>query len=377
MPRRKRDNRPKILIIGPTPPPYYGVAVSTQLILASPQLRKFRRLHLDTSDRRGIENIGTFDWQNIMLALWHFTKFIQIMTRHRPRLVYLPISQGIGGYLRDLAFLLPGRWLGVPTVVHLRGSEFRTFYNNSPLLMKGLIRYSLRMVRRMIVLGEGLRPIFKGLVPAARVVVVPNGTPDLASVVPLVEKRHSTIRGLFLSNLYPRKGVFVTLQAAIESLYRFPNLEFVFAGEWQSKELQEQILDRVRNLEVADRIHFAGVVVGEEKHRLLMNSDFFVFPPIEPEGQPRVILEAMAAGLPVISTPFGAIPDMVVEGVTGYMVPPNDVKALVDRIGLLVSDSETRMRMSQAIRSHYLSSFTMEQSNLRLVQVFDAVLSEQ
>lgn len=374
MPDRKQIKRPKILIIGPTPPPYHGVAVSTRLILDSPALRKFRRLHLDTSDRRGIENIGAFDWRNIALGVWHFIQFMRIMLRHRPRLVYLPISQGMGGYLRDLVFLLPSRWMRVPTVVHLRGSEFRTFYSNAPRPMKALIRYSLSTLHRVIVLGESLRPLFQGLVPAHRVLVVPNGTVDFVSTMPAIEKKCSGVHGLFLSNLRLRKGVLVALQAAIEALRRFPTLEFVFAGEWQSEEVQEQALTMLRNCEVADRIHFVGIVVGDEKHRLLMTSDFLVFPPIEPEGHPRVVLEAMAACLPVISTPQGAIVETVVDGQTGFLVEPGNVGAIVEKISYLVENPEARCKMGRAARERFEAHYTAEVAHARLAAVLSEVL---
>jgi glycosyltransferase involved in cell wall biosynthesis len=363
-----------ILVIGPTPPPLHGVAVSTQLILDSPVLAAFRRVHLDTSDRRSGRNIGAFEPGNVVLALWHALMCLILLGWRRPRLVYLPISQGAGGYLRDLAFILPCEALGVPVVVHLRGSEFRQFYTNAHPLLQALIRYSLARVARVIVLGETLRDIFDGLVPPERVAVVPNGTPDIHPGLAPADKPAGRVRGLYLSNLRRRKGVLVALAAAIQSLQRYPQLEFVFAGEWRFAHVRDEALALVAASGVGDRLHFVGAVDGDDKQRLLLSADFFVFPPIEPEGHPRVVLEAMAAGLPVITTPQGALIETVVEGCTGFFVEPGDASAIVAHIARLIEDPDRRIAMGRAARERYLSEYTAEVAHARLLRVFADVL---
>lgn len=366
---------PKILIIGPTPPPYHGVAVSTQLILNSPAMQKFQVIHLNTADRRSIENIGLFDLGNIFLGLVHAVQFLGLLLWQRPRLVYLPISQGTGGYLRDLTFLVPCRWFNLPTVAHLRGSEFAHFYRASHPLMQTLIRYSLAQVRRMIVLGERLRPIFEGLVPPERIAVVPNGTEDFT--FPLAQPEPSKpMRGLYLANLRARKGFFVVLEAVRKVLQQNPTLSFAFAGDWESTEARSQVLAKLKNENFNGRLQFLGVVTGEEKNRLLRESDFFVFPPVEPEGHPRVVLEAMAAGLPLITTPQGAIVETVVEGETGYFVEPGNVDAIVEKMIYWIEHPETMRKMGQAARERFLAHYTAEIAHQRLAAVFSEVLEE-
>jgi glycosyltransferase involved in cell wall biosynthesis len=366
-----------ILVIGPIPPPFHGVTVSTRLILESPAFQEFRLLHLDTSDRRSIANIGKFEIGNIFLGLRHAWKYLAMLLRDRPNLVYIPISQGTGGYLRDLTFLLPARWLGIRVIVHLRGSEFRTFYQESGALMRLLIRYSLASIRRAIVLGESLRGVFAGLVPEERIAVVPNGSEDFLAGDPLPERPAGpTLTGLYLSNLRRRKGVLVALEAAISAMQSDPNLRFVFAGEYRFETLHARIEARRRDSGLAERLLLPGVVTAIAKQRLLLESDFLLFPPIAPEGHPRVILEAMAAGLPVITTAQGAIPETVLEGVTGFIVPPGDAAAILEKIQLLTRNPDMRNRMGQAARQRFLDLYTADKANSRLAQVFKDVLEE-
>jgi glycosyltransferase involved in cell wall biosynthesis len=369
--------KPSILVIGPIPPPFHGVTVSTRLILESPAFQEFRLLHLDTSDRRSIANIGKFEIGNIFLGLRHAWKYLAMLLHDRPDLVYVPISQGTGGFLRDLTFLLPARWLGVRVVVHLRGSEFRVFYQETSGLMRLLIRTSLASVRRAIVLGESLRGVFAGLVPEERIAVVPNGSEDFLAGAPSPERPAGEfLTGLYLSNLRRRKGVLVALDAAISAMQSDPNLYFIFAGEYRFEELRTRIEARLRDSGLVERLLLPGVVTGTAKQRLLLESDFLLFPPIEPEGHPRVILEAMAAGLPVITTAQGAIPETVLDGVTGFIVPPGDAGAILEKIQLLTRNPEIRLRMGRAARQRFLELYTAEKSNARLAQVFKDVLEE-
>jgi glycosyltransferase involved in cell wall biosynthesis len=369
------DTRPPVVIIGPTPPPYHGVAVSTRLILDSPAFAAYRVLHLDTADRRPIDNIGVFEPRNVALGLWHALQLLGMLARYRPRLVYLPVSQGAGGYLRDLLFILPCEVAGVPVVAHLRGSEFRAFYAGAHPILQALIRYSLARVARVIVLGETLRALFDGLVPRERIAIVPNGTPDLPPGTASAAQRDGrVVRALFLSNLRVRKGVLVALEAAIIALQRVPALEFVFAGAWEVPAVRDQALARLAASGVAGRVCFTGEVAGEAKQRLLCECDFFVFPPVEPEGHPRVVLEAMAAGLPVIASRQGAIVETVVDGETGFLVASGDVWAVAERVVQLAGQPDLRARMRAAARARFLSEYTVEIAHARLAQVFASVL---
>ncbi|MDP9270177.1 MAG: glycosyltransferase family 4 protein, partial [Chloroflexota bacterium] len=116
------------------------------------------------------------------------------------------------------------------------------------------------------------------------------------------------------------------------------------------------------------QIELRGGVTGREKRDLLLSAGFFVFPPSEPEGHPRVVLEAIAAGLPVIATDRGAIAETVVDGESGFILPRPDPADLADRILRLHDDAELRQAMSKAARTRYLERFTQETSDRALAE---------
>jgi glycosyltransferase involved in cell wall biosynthesis len=93
-------------------------------------------------------------------------------------------------------------------------------------------------------------------------------------------------------------------------------------------------------------IDHLGPVSLEERLAFFKRADVFVLPTYA-EGTPISMLEAMAAGLPVVSTPVGGIPDVVEDGVEGFIVKPGDVEALADRLARLINDPERRRRMGR------------------------------
>ena len=347
-------------MIGPLPPPLHGVTVSTSFVLANEALlERFDVEHLDTSDHRTHENVGRWELGNVVLGIRDALRLGSRLPRRRG-VVYLPISQSTPGFVRDSLFVHLSRLAGWKVAVHLRGGEFRRFYALSPALVRWWIRLTMRRVTSAAVMGPSLVGEFEGLVPSDRVAVVPNGTPDLE---PDGEPRDpETV--LFLSNLRRRKGVVESVDAALRVIQQRPSSRFLFVGEWEEPALELELRARAR--EAGDAIRFIGSAQGRRKRNLLLGSSILLFPPKEPEGHPRVVLEALSAGLPVVTTSRGAIVDTVSDGEAGFVLSDADPEQLAARMLRLLSDSSLRERMSRAARETYLEHFTQERADRRL-----------
>src|SRR6266849_5885256 len=102
--------KPRVLIIGPSPPPYNGMSIATELVLNAVR-DEVSAVHLDTADRRGLSNVGKLDMVNILLAVYHGIKFLWLVTVKRPDIVYVQIAQDWLAFLRDCLFLVPARLL--------------------------------------------------------------------------------------------------------------------------------------------------------------------------------------------------------------------------------------------------------------------------
>ena len=137
------------------------------------------------------------------------------------------------------------------------------------------------------------------------------------------------------------------------------------------KELKKLIIKY--NLE--DRIYLAGPRYGEEKQKLYSEADLFVFPSFfRQECFPLVILEAMQAGLPIITTEEGAIPEIIDHEINGIIIQQKDNNALEFQIKRLMKNRELRIRLGREARKKYLDNFTLEHFERNMRDFFEQEL---
>jgi glycosyltransferase involved in cell wall biosynthesis len=359
----------RLIVIGPLPPPIHGVTVSTSLVLANQALRGlFDVIHVDTSDQRDGANIGRWDARNVLIGLKNVVDLLRALRGGRGT-VYLPISQNTGAFLRDSLFIHAAALRGWRVAIHLRGSEITAFYQSQGPVLRWWLRRALRLVTSAAVMGESLRDAFGSLVAPERIAVVPNGTPRIARK--RSGRNEPTV--LFLSNLLRRKGVVEALDAACITATEVPRARFVFVGAWEDEHLELELRSRAEIL--GDRIEFVSPVSGAAKEDLLATASILLFPPRKPEGHPRVVLEAISAGLPVIATDRGAIAETITDGVNGFVLGTPAPQMIADRLTRLLLDEELRERMSRAALATYESRFTQEIADQRLAEWLASVSS--
>lgn len=365
-------------MVGPLPPPPFGIATSIGYLQELAEQEDLPLVFLDIADRRGLANIGILEVGNVLLALRHGLEFIWLLARHRPRVVYTSMSQGRLGFLRDCLFLTPSRLTGRKLVIHLHGGFFRRFYDAQPWWFRAIMRWQLAGADRLIVLGERFRDLFDGVVPRDRVRVIPNGVPvpDPAdpSAAPDVGDVGEGVRVLYLGAVCEDKGVLDLLEAMGRLRDRVPGARLTLAGEsypWEEDAIRE-VIERHGLEEMVDR---PGVVVGPAKARVLREADLFVFPSRNPmgEGQPYVLLEAMAAGLPVVTTDMGTAADTVVDGETGLVVPPAEPSSLADAMAELLESPSRRREMGEAGLERVRRKYSLERWREAMVELFNDV----
>jgi glycosyltransferase involved in cell wall biosynthesis len=362
---------PRVLVVGPLPPPVNGMTRMTEVALS--QLADHVLVdHLDISDHRAIGAVGRFDALNLWLAVRHGLLFARALL-HRPRLCYLPIAHNRLGFLRDSLFLLVARLGRVPVIVHFHGQGFGAYRRRERAWMRALIRLALPPTVHAIVLGTAMRCDFAGLLPDSHVHCVPNGVPD-SGVGGDAGARAAVV--LFLSHLGSRKGVFEFVEVASRVAEAVPEAEFVLAGEWYRADERRRALDAIARTALKGRVRFVGAVSEAEKASLLASTAVLLFPARD-EGQPLVLIEALAAGTPVVSTRVGAIPETINDGCDGFLVDRDDLEGAADRVVRLLCDTGLRARVGAAARSRYESDFTASTFGARLAAVIDAVLAQR
>jgi glycosyltransferase involved in cell wall biosynthesis len=363
---------PAVVVVGPVPPPYHGGSVATAFVLRSRLAQACRVVHLDTTDRRGLTNIGRFDVGNIGLALRHVGRLMRVLASERPAVVYVPLAQNYLGLLRDAALVLPAVASGRDVVLHLHGSGLRDFYDRADPLMRGVVRLMLQRAHRVIVLGETLRPMVSGLADPERVAVLPNGTVD--EFGGLVDRggRSGPVRVLYLGNLMRAKGFLEVIDAVSRLRRAGHDVELDLAGGFSSPEAARDAAAHIGTNTSHVRLH--GVVEGAAKKALLEAADIFAFPS-HSEGHPYVVLEAMSAGLPIVTTTLPALTETVVHGESGMLVPPRDVPALSEALEGLITDPARRLSFGAAARSRFEQHYSYDVWSAGLARIMAEVLA--
>ena len=174
------------------------------------------------------------------------------------------------------------------------------------------------------------------------------------------------LRIAVVANLRPEKGHLVFLDAAQRLTKSNPQAKFVIVGDGV---MRERIETRVRELGLTEQVQLTGAV--KDIPALLRSVDIAVLPSLKNEGFPNAVMEAMAASVPVVATETGGTSELVVDGLTGFVVQPGNAAALGDAIGRLCDDAEARRKMGEAGRRRIVDHFTAD----RMARRFEALYS--
>jgi glycosyltransferase involved in cell wall biosynthesis len=177
---------------------------------------------------------------------------------------------------------------------------------------------------------------------------------------------------IVVASLKTLKGHIVLFNAFHKVLKKHLNIKLLVVGEGP---LKEELKSRAEEIGIASRIIFTGE--RDDVSRLLSISDVFVLSSVEREGLSIAIIEAMASGLPVVSTLVGGIPEVVEDGMNGFVVAPNDDGALAEALETLIRDENLRKKMGANGRDTYLRKFTMRKMLLNLETLYDHLLDKK
>ncbi|MBX2806830.1 MAG: glycosyltransferase [Hyphomicrobiales bacterium] len=177
-------------------------------------------------------------------------------------------------------------------------------------------------------------------------------------------------RLLFVGRLAGVKGISVLFQALEQVVRRFPGLHLTLIGDGPEREDLEREAG-ARGL--AGAVSFAGYRSQAEVAKALRETDMLVLPSFA-EGVPVVLMEAMAAGLPIISSRVAGIPELVEDGVSGLLVPPGDADAVASAISELLADPALRVSMGERGRAKVVSEFNLKYEAAWLGELFQAYI---
>lgn len=288
------------------------------------------------------------------------------------------------GHLGDTALQVAKTWGGrVPVVTSFRGADTTARLSENPRIYDALFRRG----DLFLPVSEDLRRrVLDSGAPAGRTFVHHSGI-----VLDRFKARsHETAVGalnvLFIGRFVEKKGIEYALEALaliargeVESGDRPMEVTLTLIG---SGPLEERLRTRVNELGLTDAVRFVGQQDRAGVVEWLGRSDALVVPSVtassgDQEGIPNVAKEAMASAVPVIGTLHGGIPELIEDGVSGYLVPERDPRALAERLVLLASCPELRAALGMAGRQRVAAEFDSAKLNRDLVELYSAVVDQR
>ncbi|MGL4513151.1 MAG: glycosyltransferase [Lacipirellulaceae bacterium] len=202
-----------------------------------------------------------------------------------------------------------------------------------------------------------------------------NGVPSLPDDAPGARRRQQPI-GPFVIGMValfrPRKGAEVLLDAIAELRSRGHDVRLQAVGPFESDEYREELYQREARLSLQEVVHWTGFT--SDVHAELARMDALALPSLFGEGLPMVVLEAMAAGLPVVATRCEGTTEAVLDGETGYVVEPASVRQMADALERLVTGEVDYAEMSRAARARHADRFSARAMARHVAGVYDGVL---
>jgi glycosyltransferase involved in cell wall biosynthesis len=206
-------------------------------------------------------------------------------------------------------------------------------------------------------------------VTAEKITVLPNATPPRAAAAPRPGAAMGPLHIVFLGQLGARKGA-PQLIEALASLAGRGDWAATMAGDGEVVQCRE----RVKQLGLADRIAIPGQLDAPAAAQLLGGADIFTLPSFA-ENLPMAILEACAAGVPVVATPVGEIRDVIEDGRNGLLVEPGDVAGLAQALQRLLDDPALRQSLGAAARADHAERYSLKAYLPRLAAIWKRAAS--
>jgi glycosyltransferase involved in cell wall biosynthesis len=353
--------RLRVLIFSPDPDLGGGVVEFSE-VLKKRLDPSFESEWFITGRRSGL--LGTA-FRAIVPLLDGLRLFARVMTRHHD-VYHLNTSLTPRSVIRDGLFLLILRFCRRRSVlVFFRGWDRGYFHNiASSRICRYLFLYTYGHAMRVLVLASPFSDDLRRLGLAPATIHVLTTMFDGDTLRKAVRSRTDTeIRILFLARFVAAKGMYQLLEAFRRVSRDRPTVRLTMAGDGEEASNARAWCDQhgLRN-----RVSFPGYVEGADKAQLLVDSDIFVLASYHHEGCPNALLEAMGAGLPVIVSPAGGIPDVVRDGVNGIVVAPRDTDALEGALRKLIDNPDLRAEIARKNRAEAWEAFESRAVTVRL-----------
>lgn len=279
--------------------------------------------------------------RKLMLAISSILRFLVACSAWRPALVYVHMGSNASLY-RESIFVLLGKLFGKKVIVHFHAGDIDKYYPFQPSIGRRFINYAIGISDRVIAVSNESAGELRELNADLKISVIVNAI-DTSTFrnrqLSSTAVRSESIRLLFVGAIGKLKGENDLIAALAILCDELPQLKVSFLG-FGAEHLEEKLLEKG----VSHLVGHLGAVSMNERIAFYEQADIFVLPTYA-EAMPMSVIEAMAAGLPVVSTRVGGIPELIDDHEEGLLFVPGDVASLVEHIRFLATNREARLMM--------------------------------
>jgi glycosyltransferase involved in cell wall biosynthesis len=316
-------------------------------------------------------------WKNIFLPfiiILQFVKIKKILEEFKPDIVHINPSLIIGAIFRDFLFLTIIKIYGYPVLFFIHGWQENISNKFQYIFWKHFFKKRFDKAEAIVVLAKQFKEKLIDLGINADKIYVSSTMVESEKYLPEDKNFSRPYKILFCANMNKEKGPFEILEAAPIVLRKFPNTKFIFVGK--GKDL-EKLKNKSKEIGIDKNVDFTGYITLEEKIRIFKKSHVFVFPSSHGEGFPTVILEAMAAGLPIVTTAKAGLRDAIENGKQGLVIDsmPPTPREISAKMIQLIKNKKVMKKMSENNLAEVKDKYDVDVVSKQIEEIYQDIIN--
>lgn len=347
-------DKPKVLFVMHLPPPLHGASKIGAQIYDSEAIKDaFECRFINLATAENLADIGKGGIKKFTRILRLKKQVLNEAKEFEPDIIYLTPCISGTPFFKDYLIARALKKKGFKTVYHLHNKGVSKYQDKKlfDILYKKFFKGS-----KIVLLSNYLYTDISRYVDRNDCLVCPNGITVEYGNIP--ERKSDIPEILFLSNLFVSKGILTVLDIAAKLKAEGVKCHFTIAGAPTAEVDNERLEQEISRRNLSDIVKYSGGVYGQQKADVFKSSDIFIFP-TKNECFPLVLLEAMAAGLPCVTSCEGGIRDIVMDGRTGYCIEGENIDGYASALKKIISDHKLRRQLSANALKDYNDRFTL------------------
>lgn len=327
------------------------------------------------SFKYNLRNIETTKSKGKMLSfLKSIINFIRMKRIYDIKIVHIHMAS-YGSFYRKSIMAILASMFKIPIVIHVHGACFNIFYNSLNKCLKKYCNYIFKLSNKVIVLSESWKEFFISFVNEEKILVLHNSVKISENFNKEIKTDNEKVTFLFMGRCSNRKGVYDLLDI-VENIkndneYTENNFELLLAGDGELEKIKNII-----NVKKIDNIvKVLGWVDEKEREELLKKSDVFILPSYN-EGLPMAMLEAMSRGLVPVVSSVGGIPEVIKDGLNGYINEAGDKEAFYTNMVNLICHKDLIFKIGKNAFDTVYNDFNSEKEMMILDKLYKEILDQ-